>query len=146
MGSAFTPTVGTTAATSSEGDLGTLTWAGAVAPSGTITKRYKWSQSGKIVTVEWRIEATVAGTANTSVSVPLPGDMPNPSNLTNQSVSEWVTISVGAMLATGAAALNLGGAAGMFKESGGTYGLYVYSGTASVAATFVAASLSYVVD
>ena len=129
-----------------EGALPTLTWGGAVAPSGTITQKYKWTQVGKVVTVEWRIEASVAGTANTLVSCALPSDMPSPANHTNQSVSEWVTVSGGAVLATGAAALNLGGAAGLYKEAGGTYGLYIYSGTATVSATFAAASLSYVVD
>ncbi len=130
----------------SEGDLDTLTWTSTIDPSGTITKRYKWSQVGKVVTVEWRIEASVAGTAVTSVRATLPTDMPVPSNHSNQSNNEWVTVSGGAILATNSAALSLGGAAGLFKNSGGTYELYIYSGTASVAAAFAAASLSYVVD
>lgn len=130
----------------SEADVGTLTWAAAVAPSGTITKRYKWSQVGKAVTVEWRIEASVAGTAVTSVNFPLPTDMPSPSNHTNQSNSEWVTVSGGAVLSTAAASLNLGGAAGLMKNGSAAYEIWTYSGTASVAATFVAGSLSYIID
>ncbi len=57
-----------------ESDLGTLTWTAGVAPSGTITQKYRATRIGNRVDLWCRIEASVAGTAVTAVSFPLPSD------------------------------------------------------------------------
>ncbi len=57
-------------------DLGALTWSAGVAPSGTIVKKYRAVQIGDWVEMWFKITASVAGTAVTAVSFPLPASTP----------------------------------------------------------------------
>ncbi len=63
---------------SAEQNIGTLTWIGSADPSGTIVKKYFWTQTGKTVTFQARITASSQGTSNTQVQFPLPSDVPSP--------------------------------------------------------------------
>lgn len=83
-----------------EQDLGALTWTGVTSPSGTITKKYRWSRQGKMVTIAFKITASVAGLLNTAVSFPLPTDMPNPATFASQPNSTHITIGPGLLGAT----------------------------------------------
>lgn len=75
---------------STEQDLGTLTWTGTTAPSGTISKKYRWARTGKRVDLWILITATVVGSALTSVNFDLPSDMPTPSAFSNAGAARIV--------------------------------------------------------
>lgn len=63
---------------SSTGDLGTLTWTGTTAPSGTIVKKYRWSRVGDLTTFEYWFSATSQGNSITKVVFDLPSNVPYP--------------------------------------------------------------------
>ena len=55
-------------------------WAGTTAPSGAATKEYAWEKlSPNSLTLSIAITYAVAGTANTSVRLPIPASLPQPS-------------------------------------------------------------------
>lgn len=57
--------------------VGTPTWTG-TPPSGTTNFTYSWTQSGKCVTLRINLAYSVAGSALTAVSIPLPAGAPTP--------------------------------------------------------------------
>ena len=57
----------------------TITWTGTAAPSGTRNNFYRWSQVGKMVHLEIRLNYAVAGTLITQAKTNLPSMMPLPS-------------------------------------------------------------------
>ena len=57
---------------------GTPVWTGTTAPSGTTNHTYNWSQIGNLVTLKITILYSVAGSALTSVFLPIPTDAPTP--------------------------------------------------------------------
>ena len=61
---------------------GAITWAGAADPTG-VTSEYRYSMTGKQVLFSVSINSSAAGTANTSVSFPLPPAAPTPHTWTN---------------------------------------------------------------
>jgi hypothetical protein len=69
-------------ASSAELALGTLTWTGTTAPSGTIVKNYRWARIGKAVTLTCNINASIAGVAVASLAFDLPADCPLPAAVT----------------------------------------------------------------
>lgn len=83
----------------SEADLGTLTWSAGTAPSGTITKKYRYTKVGKLTTFEFWIDATTAGTSVTSVSFTLPVSALNPVEWTGQG-NEITIIGSGGLATT----------------------------------------------
>lgn len=71
----------------------TLFWTATTAPSGTVNNYYRWSQSGKVVNLELRLNYTVAGVNITQIRTSLPAEMPLPSVPTN-----WSSPTVGDIL------------------------------------------------
>ena len=57
----------------------TITWTGTAAPSGTRNNIYRWSQVGKMVHLEIRLNYFTAGTSITQAKTNLPSMMPLPS-------------------------------------------------------------------
>lgn len=55
-----------------------ITWVGAVAPSGTTDHTYRWVQVGNRVTFSINLKYSAAGTANTAVNMALPASSPAP--------------------------------------------------------------------
>lgn len=127
--------------TSGSGNLGTLTWSGTLAPSGTITKVYQWYKMGNICNIFWAIKASVAGTLITQMTVPLPGDAPTPGNLSNQATDSIVSVGSGSIQALISAAIT-SNACSLYKTSGGNYELRNYA-TAGLGATYVTGQLTY---
>jgi hypothetical protein len=141
----YNPALVITAA--SEGNLGTLTWAGAVAPSGTINKKYRWSRNGNCITVLVKIDASVAGTANTSVTFSLPcvangGDMPDPATFASQPNSTHITVGPGMLGSTGTPA-STGGGMQLFVDGSAVFKIQITD--AAVGAMYAWGQLSYMV-
>lgn len=126
--------------TSAEQDIGTLAWTGTSAPSGTINKKYRWSQVGKTVTLFFKIDAAVAGLAITAVSFPLPGDCPTPATFASQPNSTHVTVGAGLIGAAANTGAVMGGSQLTVDGSGNFLVQVVGTG---VAATFVWGTVNY---
>jgi hypothetical protein len=60
--------------------VGTATWTGTTAPSGSTTHSYYWNRVGNLVTLRINLAYTVAGSALTLVSMTLPADCPTPAS------------------------------------------------------------------
>ena len=71
----------------------TLFWTATTAPSGTANNYYRWSQNGKVVTLEIRLNYASTGSNITQIRTSLPAEMPLPSIPTN-----WSTPSTGDIL------------------------------------------------
>lgn len=111
-------------ALSSETALGALTWAAGVAPSGTISKTYRSSISGKQITVTAKITATVAGTAVTAVSFPLPTGLPPPAVWATQESSGLVVTGSGTVVA-GLGDASTGGS-GLYSDGAGGWVIKIF--------------------
>ena len=61
---------------------GTITWTGTTAPSGSTSHTYRWTQIGKMVTLNIELVYATAGTALTQVVITLPTDCPTPNEPT----------------------------------------------------------------
>ncbi len=76
-----------------------VSWNG-TAPSNATNLRYRWEQIANIVHFSMRLEYTVAGTSNSSVTVTIPSDMPAPSDLFGGGGSELAASCITAAMAT----------------------------------------------
>jgi len=63
----------------------TLFWTATTAPSGTANNYYRWSQIGKVVTLEIRLNYASTGSNITQIRTSLPAELPLPSIPTNWS-------------------------------------------------------------
>ncbi|MES3012638.1 MAG: hypothetical protein V4750_02775 [Pseudomonadota bacterium] len=125
---------------SAEQDIGTLAWAAGVAPSGTISKRYRWQRIGNQVTLWYRVEASVAGTAVTELDFDLPSDCPTPADMTNQGTSEFY--AAGPAVASPSASTNPSKTV-LYKTGGSpAYIFNIYPG-AAIALTSIYGSITY---
>lgn len=140
----YTPGAVTAQGTSAEQILGALTWAGTLIPSGTITKNYIWTQSNTGVTIYWLIKSAVAGSLVTTVSAPLPSDVPAPWTFASQEASQWAYLGAGGLFGGLSVSILTGSAAGIYKESNGSYSLRATSGSVGNAGTFALGVVSYV--
>lgn len=122
-----------------ETNLGTLTWAAGVAPSGTISKTYRFFTAGKQVSFMAKITTSVAGTAVLSVSFPLPTDVPVPALWGAQSANSLIIVGTGSLTAdiTGTPL----GVAGLYADGSGGY--VVKAIVAAVAATNVNIAINW---
>lgn len=127
---------------SAEQNLGTLAWTAGVAPSGTINKKYHWTQVGKQVTLWCKIDASVAGTAVSAVDFPLPGDLPAPATFASQPASTVITYGSGNLSTTANAALN-GASDSKLYLDGGSAARVTIETTVAVAGAFAWATFSY---
>ena len=124
------------------GDLvlpGTITWTGG-APSGTMTQRYRWTLTGKTVTVYWCITATVAGLLTTGAQIALPATCPVPATLANQANNSWISTGTGAMLPSLAGDPNIS-TSGLFKDGSGLF--WLKSVTPTISAILVMGNVTY---
>lgn len=128
--------------TSPEQNIGTLTWTGTSAPSGTIVKTYRWSQVGKTVTLFFKITAATPGLAVTAVSFPLPSDCPVPGTFASQPNSTHIAVGSGLIGATANTGAVMGGAQLTVDGSGNFLIQAVGTG---VAATNVWGTINYLV-
>jgi hypothetical protein len=120
----------------------TITWDG-TAPTGE-TKRYRWEQVGSMVYFSLRAEYSTPGTTNTSVTIPLPSDMPAPSLLSGTANNELVGASVSGLMATASS----GVAPALTKtymigDGSGGYQLKVVLNSSNIAASIVIVSGFY---
>jgi hypothetical protein len=127
--------------TSSEQDLGSLTWGAGVAPAGTITKKYKWNRVGNMVVGCFKVTATVAGTAVVSLTFDLPTDMPTPSVFASQPTGTSVVQGTGSIETSGVVTV-AGAAQVSLLNNSGTYQVAVLSG--AIAATNAWAQVTYI--
>lgn len=125
----------------SEAALGTLTWAGGVAPSGTISKTYRSITAGRQITVLAKITATVAGTAVTSVSFPLPAGLPNPVTWATQESGGLISPGTGSIMTTIGGVVS--GSSGIYDDGAGGYVIKIFD-TAAINATDAFCSLTYI--
>lgn len=75
--------------------VGTITWSGTTAPSGTATLRYSWTRVGKLVYFCFRFQWSVAGSTLTAAQWPKPADMPAPAVETGTGSSEIIAFFSG---------------------------------------------------
>ena len=110
-------------------------------PTGTVSKRYQWSQIGNLVTLRWRVEGTTAAT-NSSIGFNLPGDCPTPITMSGGGSLEWIgaagyahvaTAINGALLTTGTDIYN----------NAGTLQIISYPSAGSVATKYYAGCMTY---
>lgn len=127
-------------AASAEAALGTLTWAAGAAPSGTISKTYRAAISGSQVTVVCKITASVAGTAVTGVTFPLPAGLPTPATWATQESSGLVVPGAGSM--TAALGNAASGACGLYENGSGGYNVQIYD-VGALSANNAYASFTY---
>lgn len=126
--------------TSGEGDLGSLSWDN-TAPSGTVSKKYRWSRLGKRVNFQARIEASVAGDSNSRVFFDLPADCPTPAEFSTTGSSELEISGPGALLTHFGTATS-GSASWLYKPSSGGWQVFVKHG-ASISSVGAVISLDY---
>lgn len=79
-----------TAAAVDQAFVGTITWTGTTAPSGTATLRYSWTRVGKLVYFCFRFQWSVAGSTLTAAQWSRPADMPAPAVETGTGASEII--------------------------------------------------------
>lgn len=118
---------------------GTISWTGTTAPTNAGTHTYRWTQIGKMVTLNIQLIYTTAGSALTQVNMDLPSDCPTPSVPTGISGASRV-IYYGSGNLTGNDLLGLSASrAGMIINSAQTgYQLVV----ASSSSTYKTASIT----
>lgn len=126
---------------STEQTLGTLTWTGTTPPT-VGNSRYRFVRVGTRVTVNVRIDTTVAGTAITMVDFSLPADCPTPSSFTGCGNSELNVIGAGAM-STAEGTPPAAGTAMLGKDAGGLWRIYISSASIDVGAVW--GSITYFV-
>jgi hypothetical protein len=78
-----------------ENTLPTITWTGTTAPSGSSNLVYRAVQVGSMVTITWRMEYAVAGSALTKATFDLPAGLPTPASPTGMSANELVWSGTG---------------------------------------------------
>lgn len=125
---------------SAETALGTLTWSAGVAPSGTISKTYRSFTSGKQITVTAKVTATVAGTAVTALSFPLPAGLPAPATWTTQESGGLITPGTGSIQAAVGNAVN--GNSGLYDDGAGGWTIKI-TDLSAVSATAAYAQVTY---
>jgi hypothetical protein len=125
-----------------EQDLGALTWVAGTAPSGTIAKKYRWIRIGDKIEAWFKITSTVAGVSVSSVSFPLPADMPSPVMWGSQPNLEGIVQATGHL---GLAPIPAGttGTTVLFKDSFGSVLVSIQTPTGGANASFVWGHLSY---
>jgi len=79
---------------------GTVTYTGGTAPTTAIYSTYRWSQTGKLVTLNINITYSVAGGANTIATLTLPTGAPTPSAITGSLNLEAIYFGAGMLLAS----------------------------------------------
>ncbi len=120
--------------------LGTLTWAGGAAPSGTISKTYRAYRLANQVTVTAKITASSAGTAATSVSFPLPAGLPPPATWATQESSGLVVTGTGTIVAALSGAST--GGSGLYSDGSGGWVIKIFD-LAAVSAVGAFAQVTY---
>jgi hypothetical protein len=123
-----------------EATLENITWTGSQSPSNLIQAVYRYWKIGKVVTIQWRMEYTTAGSANIAVSFPLPAACPAPADFTGQNVSEHAVTGHG-QTCSAANAIPAFTNALLTKNADGTY--KIQQDSQSVAAKFAMGFLTY---
>lgn len=120
---------------------GSPTWNGTAPTSGNLS--YRWTRIGKMVNLHIALVYSVAGTTNSTLTIPLPSDCPNPVDPAGLSsnLSFMYNVQLKIFAATNALA-SVTERAGLRKNSGGTgYEINAaFSGTAVISAI---ATLTY---
>lgn len=83
------------ASIANESDLDTLTWTALVAPSGSVSKKYRWVKINDTVQFWAKITASVAGSEVNNVVFDLPGDMPQPMLFASQPNNAIIAVGHG---------------------------------------------------
>lgn len=122
-----------------EYDLPSLTWTGGVAPSGTISAKCRRWQVGKLITLQVKITASVAGTAVTAVSFDVPGGYPG--NWSSNPANEIIAIGQAIIGATNNGVSNVGVI--RIADETGSGGFKITISATAVAAKYVWATLQY---
>lgn len=125
----------------SETALGTVTWAAGVAPSGTVSKTYRSITNGKQITILAKITATIAGTAVTSVSFPLPAGLPVPATWGTQESGGLISPGTGSIATAVSGAVS--GSSGLYDDGAGGYVIKIFD-TAAINATDAYCSVTYI--
>lgn len=134
--------VDTKLTTSAEQDLPTLTWTATAAPTG-VTKKYKWTRSGSLISLFVKITATGSGLVVTAVEFDLPSDMPDPNLSASQPNSEIISIGNGTISSDPNGALAVPDGCKLFKDSGGLYKIKIER-SGGLAADYVWAQINYI--
>lgn len=128
---------------SAEADIAsTITWAGTTAPSSLDSGSYRWWRIGNAVTVLFRIRYTVAGLANTSVSIEKPSDLPNMDFSQHHATGEFEFTGAASIAANHLDPIGSSNATIYYGNPGGTDTFKIIPAVA-VAATFVVAQVTY---
>lgn len=122
----------------------TITWDGS-APGGTANRRYSWQQIGGMVCFSFRIEHSVAGSSNSTVSVAKPSDMPAPAAITGAGSGEILSANVQGYIGTGPTSTALTRAV-MQEDGAGDWKFVLALNSGTVAAAFATFSGFYFTD
>lgn len=120
----------------------TITWTGTTAPSGASSLRLIWSQHGKLVIGEVRLEYAVAGSALTAVTINWPTGLPNPADITGWNNSEVGIVQAGG-LATAAGGVHVTSSlARIVKDGSGNFQIVISAASAAYRTAYM--TLCYV--
>lgn len=123
--------------------VGTPTWTG-TPPSGATNFTYSWTQTGKCVTLRMNLAYSVAGSANTSVSMPLPSGAPTPQVPTGFSGNNAALYYGSGALATTTVSMAVGTVPVISLRTNSTStGFEVFVQRQSAAYAFVYATIQY---
>lgn len=110
----------------------TITWTGTTAPSGTATNTYRWSQTGKLVTLSVHLAYSIAGTSITEAKFDLPSDLPLPELPAGFSTSsDYSVYGAGKMVGSKSPASTSGSSVALQYNGGSSYALDIKLSTAS---------------
>jgi len=123
-------------------NLGTLTWSGLTAPSGTVTKVYKYMKHGGLIHFWFYIHASTPGILVTGVEFGLPSEVPSPSLWTSQPNNQTVMIGNGAITSGLNASIDSLDGVRLYRNNSGNYIVSVNK-SASVAADSVWGYLTF---
>lgn len=108
----------TTQAAFAEASLSSVTWSGGVAPSGTAIEKYRANRSGNVVSVQFNLQYSIAGTADTKVTFPLPGALPTPTYFGATAINDFDISCSGTILSSLTAGPTTGPTTGFLGKDG----------------------------
>lgn len=121
---------------------GLFTWDG-TPPSNLSTAYYRWIQTGNLVTLFVRMIYITAGSGNTAVTFALPGGMPAPATLDNQT-DTYETIGTGTVATNQqASGVNDYGISGLYKNGDGSFTVGITTLGPSIAAKAAWCTIQY---
>lgn len=125
-----------------EDDLGAITWSAVAAPSGTINKKFRWTNIGGVIHLWIKIDASVAGTTVTIADFALPAAMPSPVIFASQPNSTTITYGTGNIEAAGGSAIVAAGDTRLYADGTGLFRIAIETIT-GLAAKFAWGYVSY---